>query len=182
MPETEILPEIAAAAKWWADLLREHARGGIPRYDNNDPSTEGGMAMALMTVRAANTPGIEPEQIDAFEAALATAMMGYVYRPEDRPDLFTDPTPPRPDSARWGIYGQGQPGVDYGPDTILCDALDAAGIAHAASLLPWKTMMSIAPGSLTVRHVYSRAEPTLVYPRQENGRADGSPESEVSHA
>lgn len=105
-----IHPELAdAAAEWWADQLRSTVT-----LDNGDPESS-----ILGTVAREKTVDLSPEEIDAFENALASRL-------KDQEHLFT-----------FSI------GVDYNPDAILRDAAADAGIGADILTFPWKTTTSI---------------------------------------
>lgn len=71
-----------------------------------------------------------PEQVDAFESALR-AVVNAQFNPE----------------FPWVTLA-----TDYGPDSLLGQAADAAGINDR--LLPIKTIMNIKPGSVMVSYGY----------------------------
>ncbi len=101
------------AAKWWADHLRKDAL-----LDHGDTSPTGAMTIAVATrTQQAEKEGQTPEQIDAFEKALAKILAkkdGYVYL-----------------------------GVDYHPGHLLVEAAEEAELKLGMTTLPWKTGMWI---------------------------------------
>jgi len=139
----EIKPEIAVAAKWWADQLRD-----TPKHDNGDA-----FQSAFATVTASMLKRPTSEQVERFETELATALSSALGFSGDSW---------REDDPMWAS-GARVIGVDYHPDQILEDALNAAGIGDGFCLLPFKTLMWIDPNSVNVAQGYgARSEP--IYP------------------
>ncbi len=123
-------PQAEAAAKWWADALRN------PKFDTlgetrgdqrSDPGGRVAMAEVMATVMAAQQ---EPndEAFERFAVALAKALTGI--------------------SAN-GYTGH--VGVDYGPCAVLADAANTAGLK---ALFPWKTGMNFNDGGVQVSYGY----------------------------
>ncbi len=123
-------PQAEAAAKWWADALRN------PKFDTlgetrgdqrSDPGGRVAMAEVMATVMAAQQ---EPndEAFERFAVALAKALTG--------------------------ISAHGYAGhisVDYGPCAVLSDAANAAELK---ALFPWKTHMTFNDGGVQVSYGY----------------------------
>jgi hypothetical protein len=123
-----------AAAKWWADKLRNGCH-----FDNGDSSETGAVSM-LLGLMLADTLAEKrtPEQVDAFEVALAQSI------------------------AQLDVWQECMGfGVDYHPDRILSDAANAAGIVVDGAL-PWKTHMNFMDGKATVREGYG-ALPQVIF-------------------
>lgn len=141
---TEPKPEIVAAADWWARRLAGE-RGWL---DAGEPELSFGINR---TARAA--PKRTPEEVEAFRVALIDALDGHV----------TPHWDPAKD-AQWASALRAIQ-VDYGPDPVLAEAAEAAGIRPLEPYeLSVKTVMWINPGLVTVREGY-RALQTLVWAR-----------------
>ena len=108
------------AAKWWADHLRKDAL-----LDHGDTSLTGAMTIGMAAMlQESEKKGQTPEQIDAFENALAKILAkkdGYVYL-----------------------------GVDYNPDHLLVEAAKEAELKLGMTTLPWKTGMWIDNDTIKV--------------------------------
>lgn len=119
---------VSAAARWWADHLRQRTP-----HDNGDLRT-GLIANAILSKIE-----VSPEEIDAFEAALRAEFFGDV-DPHDATKLPMD---------GWRIHHRrDRASVDYGPDKLLSDAIDRAVSdeptrARLRMLLPIKSTMRI---------------------------------------
>ena len=142
-----IFPEVAAAAKWWADQLRHK-----PVHDNGDV-----MGSMLATLAAANLAPISDEQIAAFESALASHLQAACEK-----HWHSD------DPIRGGVYRT--TATDYAPEGVLVDALQDAGIADGDLRLPIKTVVWIDPGKVDVACGYG-AKPVRIYPAGNGGAA-----------
>lgn len=137
--------EIEAATEWWADKLRH-----IAKFDNGDDSPVGGITAVLaMTLSAQNAVPTE-KQIDRFRASLDWRLMARCVSTwrYDQPNWC---------SAHRTVH------VDYGPDPILRDACDDAGIERADSRFPCKTTMWIDPGKVQVAEGYGKG-PVTIFP------------------
>jgi len=130
MNDVTIYPEVACAAKWWADQLR-----GDPMHDAGD---------AMMNAMAAWASGrisrLSEADILRFEQELETVLQAYVIKKGWHPD--------RPG------WGNRDVGTDYHPDGTLDQAAQAAGLGDLSLQLPYKTMMWVNPGSVTVSRGY----------------------------
>ena len=143
----EDAPEIVAAAKWWADVLRSGAR-----FDNGDNSAAGGLAGAMALL---SRPKFAAEVLDKFEAELRAGMAR----------RFNDLGGWSAEQPDWGSYGRCV-SVDYGPCQVLSDALArAGGRDNGITCFPWKTVMWVDPGKVTVRHGYAAPVKTI-YPSE----------------
>lgn len=117
-----------AAAKWWADLLREQVPP-IHNVGTKDP--DAALLGTRMTVYSAKyTEPIPPEKIDEFEARLADAIEQWMA--EDNYVAF---------------------GTDYQPDKKFNEVIQACGL-DLDFVLPAKTMMFINKGQVKVRKGY----------------------------
>ena len=106
--------QIEKAVTWWASVIVNPVFDGLSDEERRDPQNNSyQMAEMLATVSHKNPTS---EQLEAFKSSL-------------REQLKADE-----DSIR-GLH------VDYGPDHILHEATEAAGIEVGMSLFPWKTNM-----------------------------------------
>lgn len=123
-------PAVRAAAKWWADQLRDQ-----------QPSTAGDfMIDAMMAWAGKSEPKVDDEQADRFEGALRVQVSGlFANKPLDKryPEILD---------------------VDYDPDRHLRSALLSAGLGRGLCPLPIKTLMWITPDEVRVRRGYGAAE------------------------
>lgn len=126
--------ESEAAAQWWADELRHGAL-----LDNGDDNTT--TLVSLLIVKQE----IPEDQIVHFQEVLAGLI-------RERLGPSAQESLERGDPA-FGSYGR-IISVDYHPDRILSEAADIAGIPVSISTFPWKTMMHVSVGSVTVAHGY----------------------------
>jgi hypothetical protein len=136
-----IKPEITAAARWWANQIRQ----GIPTHNNGDAfqSAMARIATSLVT----DTPS--REQIDTFESALIRGI-------SEAPGFSGDDW--RPEQPMWG-GARRILATDYDPEPLLEEALKAARISDL--LLPIKTIMWVDPGSVKVSRGYGAASETI---------------------
>jgi hypothetical protein len=129
-------PEVAAAAAWWAQQLAEPATQDVGMRDAAEMLSTGLAQAAAALGRREWTAG----ELAAFEAALAVRLEAHV----GNGDCW-DPGCPERGSALRTI------GCDYGPDPVLADAADDAGLGRLRSFdLPMKTVMWINPGRVSV--------------------------------
>lgn len=126
----------AAAAEWWGSHL-------APAFQNNgDSSSVGGMAGILGGLLAKeNAPS--QANIDLFILSLTRRVRE------------------RQEASAIGFTALS---VDYGPDMVLRDAADEAGVSTVT--FPWKTNMTVYPDHVTVSHGYA-APTTLVWTRED---------------
>lgn len=117
--------EAQTAARWWAEQIRNGTK-----LDNGEP-----MHGVLGALLQSAQPTIDPELIDAYEAALAVSIE-------------------RNHRNRDGEWFRSGFGVDYHPDQILSAPLESVGIRESMTTLPWKTVMWISDGSVRVSHGY----------------------------
>ena len=110
MTPTEPTAPALALAAWWAGFLTRPAP-----QDHGHDSPIGGMAAAMMLTLAVDDQH-PPEEAQRFEAALARQLQAQLDR-----------------------TGRCQAWTDYGPDTVLCAAATAAGIALSSFSLPIKS-------------------------------------------
>lgn len=122
------LPEVIAAAEWWANILREPAKD-----ESGDP-----FADVLKNVEARRRPALLEATIEAFTEYLRQAIAATI-----------EPEHWRYDNPNWG---SGMRGIhnDYQPDRVLQAAAGKAGIDDIYFRMPWKTDMWINPGEVKV--------------------------------
>lgn len=113
---TEYHPAAVAIANWWAD------KAGVVT-GNGDTSDRGGFTTALAVIAGVQGQKIAPSKRDAFVDALARRVTAELARYA---------------AAEWGQRMSVTIGVDYGPDPMLADAAEEAGVPRGA--FPWKTM------------------------------------------
>jgi hypothetical protein len=125
--------EARTAARWWADQLSPQSEAR-----NGDATSE---MFALAAKAAQAQPTLE--QVEIFRAHLEAAIVPYLHSHAWAEAVADNP---QRGSALRTI------GVDYGPDAILGDALEAAGIParKGTLLLPIKTVMWVNPGQVKV--------------------------------
>lgn len=133
--------EAAAAAKWWADELRRGAK-----LDNGD-------ALSNAMGGVFRTPAQPPEKIDLFEKALTRIIAERFEKSASEAVAEGNPL--------WGRALR-VVAVDYGPCKELADAAEEAGMTHyRTTTFPWKTVMWISPGEVTVSHGYGAKAVTI---------------------
>lgn len=144
-PEIEIEPEIACAAKWWADTLRQWTW-----QENGDP-LQSAMASLLSTYQA---PLLE-KHIALFQAWLAWTLQ-QLYTTRQWPwgsDNGWNPKEPNHGSYHRYIHN------DYHPDRVLVLAARRAGVyGKLDARFPIKTTMKINPGSVKVHRGYGASD------------------------
>jgi hypothetical protein len=147
-------PEATAAADWWAGKLG-HATHVIGRPD--DPSVGVSTVLANAATAIAGRTYTDGQRA-AFRAALAERIEAHLRRyTEQWPwEGCWDPAEPRRGSAMRPIH------CDYGPDPIILDAADQAGVKVTMLDLPMKTVMWVNPGRVEVAEGYG-AEPAVVW-------------------
>lgn len=118
--------EIEVAAKWWTDILQKE-----PSHDNKDA-----FQSAFANNIASTLKPLTEKQLKVFKEALVDAITKHI----ERNEVW--------DSALRVI------GTDYGPDKILAEAAEKAKIDQASLRLPWKTLMWIDPGRVSVAQGY----------------------------
>jgi hypothetical protein len=120
--------QIEAAVGWWSGKLRGPVKHSMMTDEaRRDPANR--PAVLAEVTAGMRRPQISEGQILLFSENLRAALQAV-------------------DHARWFMFG-----VDYDPEIILQDALDAAEIRHWATL-PWKTWMSFEGGGVQVSEGY----------------------------
>lgn len=104
-----------AVANWWADRAIGGAIG-----DTGDRSLNGHVTMAFAVMAGAQGVAAPADRRERFVAELARRVEKQLEERADRPHFAVTI------------------GVDYGPDPILADAAEAAGVPTGA--FPWKTV------------------------------------------
>jgi BTG family protein len=127
--------EAIEAARWWAQQLT-----AVPEDDLDvqelldDPRSLGLLALSRSTVKP-----LTREEADQYAEALAVGIEQHL--------------------AQWGRWDPAKPhfgsalrsiGVDYGPERVLTDAVDAVGLKISRVAWPMKTVMWIDPGEVRV--------------------------------
>lgn len=144
----EMTREIATAAQWWAEQLPKQKpnladqAGAQPTDAMNHPVARG--LFDVLADREAQS--VTPEGIETFRVELAKGIAAMV----EKADSYWA------DSARSGFNVV--VATDYGPDSVLGDALAAAGMnGRSMTLLPNKTVMWVKPGKVDVSAGYGAA-------------------------
>jgi hypothetical protein len=120
-----------AAAKWWADVLRNP---GVP--DNGDKPEAGGLTAMLAVL--SQQPRAEPAKYEAFQVALEARIAGSLE-----------------------ACGSCWLGVDYHPDALLQGAANDVGIRAGMGDWPWKTSMDVKPDRVRVAKGYQAEFKTI---------------------
>ena len=139
-------PEAKAAAAWWASRLGRASHDLGTREPGEAASTAfAGFASAVLGDRF--TDGDR----DAFRRELALAIEDHLASSSWRPD-----------EPRWGSAIRAIM-VDYGPDPVLKQAAQRAGLELKTLDLPLKTVMWVNPGQVSVGEGYN-APPVVIWP------------------
>src|SRR5687768_15110748 len=117
MTTPDLKTPAAVAAAWWAEAI------GAPKFDNGDTSETGGIAMMLAYMVAGTGP--DADTTSKFAAYLAEDIERQLH------------------AGIGTLWARVTIGVDYGPDRILSDAAEKAGVRGGR--FPWKTMMWVTP-------------------------------------
>ena len=124
--------QVSKAVDWWADKLRGCKQSGLSEDERRDPANNSyQFAEMLMTL---NKPKVSDEQIDKFKRSLQEQIVNL------KPFCIS---------------------VDYGPDTYLRTALNAAEINADMGTLPIKTTMWLDDDKVQVRYGYGEQIETL---------------------
>ena len=152
---TTIRPEARAAADWWADAL---ANGTDDHDLGARDAAERDLTAAARAGSAVLRQRFTDEQVDAFRRQLAERIEQHLIKWESYPhEGAWDPSDPRRASALRAI------GCDYGPDEVLTEAAELAGLALKMFDLPMKSVMWIDPGEVKVSAGYG-ATPKVIWP------------------
>lgn len=138
-------PEAEAAAAWWASRLGNatHDVGG------REPGERQNSAFAFaVTALAGRT--FSDEQREAFRRELADGIEQHLRKWE----TGTFEGGWRPGEPRWGSANRSF-GCDYGPEPVLREAAERAGITLKSIDLPMKTCMQVNPGEVRVGEGYN---------------------------
>jgi len=135
------------AAAWWRKRLEGH--GYLSDFDNGDRSPAGEMTQLLASLAALSTPKPGAAKFARFEQLLTEAVLARMLR---------EPLPPANDlthlQGTWSGFTEAEMaqtraetaasaaehvvlGVDYGPEGLLREVAEAAGVSG----FPWKTTM-----------------------------------------
>ncbi len=145
---TPILPSAAAAARWWADHLRQ----GYNRFQVDDSSPTGGFITAMGAVAHAgrgNAP--TKDQIDSFELWLATSISRELLRLTKAYNNHNLDFVPYVDL-----------GVDYSPKGLLRQALIERDLFDHSMVMPTKSHMTVTPTGVQVIPGYKASPIELV--------------------
>lgn len=127
--------EAATAAQWWADQMFAPQASLAEQMGAEPDSAMRSPLAAVMGVLAQADDRVDsPAQAEAFRDALAARIVKAL---EGYPSLSF--------------------GVDYGPDAILAEAAQEAGIRLGMTSLPWKTQMWVDAGKVRVSKGYGAA-------------------------
>lgn len=137
-------PEARAAAQWWANKLNQNPTHDLGR--GAETSTD----LVNTTFKLAPHPQHTQAVIDGFRDALAEEIEKHI-----------DNNGWRPDNPGFGSYTR-TVAVDYGPDTVITDAAEKAGLHLRPLELPLKTVMWINPGIVSVAEGHS-AQPVTIW-------------------
>lgn len=151
--------EIAVAAKWWADKLRNGSTADLGGSRDKGAALS---EMMLLLLKSSSDP-IPSETIDRFEALL---------RNEIRKQIGDNWKPENPE---WGAYNR-VVSVDYHPCESLSNAYHGVGLDNDMADLPMKTVMRINPGKVTVAEGYGANFVTIYEAGAPSLTADATPD------
>lgn len=134
----EIRPEARAAARWWASQLTGKPVHRIAPPESPDASRADFANIATAVAGRTYTA----EQVEAFRVAL-----------ERRIEEFLADQCWYPDDPKRGSYFRVVE-CGYGPDRVLTQAAEDAGITVTILELPMKTIMWVNPGEVAVSAGY----------------------------
>jgi hypothetical protein len=127
--------QIKIAVDWWADVLHTCKQSGLSTEERKNASNRGyEFAEMLMQL---NKPQINDEQVYKFSSYLIDYLSSF------KGDYICL-------------------SVDYDPDLILQQALDAGNIQNVIGVLPIKTIMWLDKGEVQVRYGYGAPIETLL--------------------
>lgn len=123
--------EAMTAAKWWADKLRGPAKmdAGSSIDGHRDTNLEMAEVMATMLHATEERPASDADKLEAAIAAWVDERLA---------------------KATYAITLS----TDYGPDYELAGIARSAGIGLGMASLPWKTVMWIRAGDVSVSEGY----------------------------
>lgn len=110
------------AAQWWGERVKAPTFNALSDEERRDPVNKGMLIAQMMAEMMPRTT--TTEQVADFVARLEKALLQ--------------------DEHLYCV------GVDYGPDRILNDAAEAAGINTRLEAFPWKTQMLFRDGGVQV--------------------------------
>lgn len=137
--------EAQAAAKWWAERIA----------GDDDIRTGDAMNDSFATAARDMVKTPDAEQVETFRIHLERGILAEVVTSGSWQNAVEKGDP------QWGSVMR-TIAVDYGPDPILAEAIEAAGISRLR--LPMKTVMWVNPGSVAVSHGHGVAEVELGLP------------------
>lgn len=132
--------EATVVARWWADFMRNDFSQNAGSEDESARAvTQSANQMAGLL------PPLPAEKIIAFEKALEAGVNKLIQKSVDKGTW-------KEENPRWGSAFR-TIATDYGPEPILREALDAAGI-RSGMYLPIKTVSWVDPGLVTASAGY----------------------------
>jgi hypothetical protein len=148
-PERQVLLQGLAsqAAAWWRNQIA--GLGYLSKFDNGDRSPAGETAQVMASLAALRSPQPSADKFDHFEQLLTERLLARLLRnPEPAPrDLshlqgnmpgFTAAELEDMRARAAASSAEYLPlGVDYGPEGLLREVAEAAGVSG----FPWKTTM-----------------------------------------
>lgn len=129
--------QIAKAVEWWMDALRKPEFRTTTDEDRRTGREIHGQVAEGMAAKL--HVQVEDDKILAFGVALESRIR----------EALSDP-------RKTLVAGEVVLAVDYGPNQLLCDALEAAGIKPGMSVLPWKTTMYVGTKNVRVKYGYGQ--------------------------
>jgi hypothetical protein len=119
--------QIEVAVEWWTERLKSPSFRTLSDCERRDPTQNAAGFAEMLAVLAHEE--VETNKIDRFKEALRDVI--------------------GKNADHWLFLG-----VDYHPDYLLQQALDAAGIEFSMTVLPWKTGMHFSDGGVQVSEGY----------------------------
>lgn len=141
----ELIPDriIEYAVAIWCDMLK------APRFDNGDNSAHGIIAQGLAGMNA-EKPAADPDlhdKIETFRALLVTRLKFLRDHDGERTGVVM---PHGHHECHWLPHNLS---CDYGPDRLLAEIAEAAGISY--SLFSWKTHVDMDLDNVCVSPGYT---------------------------
>lgn len=129
--------QIAKAVEWWMNALRKPEFRTLTDEDRRSGRERPAEVAELMA--AAFHEDVPDDKILTFGVELEKRIR----------DALANP-------SKTHMPGEVVLSVDYGPNAILCAALEAAGIKPRMDVLPWKTSMTVGPKVVEVKCGYAQ--------------------------
>lgn len=128
--------QIAKAVEWWMNALRKPEFNAMTSEDRKNPVNQPMEMAELLAISLRKD--VSDDQVLAFGVELERILREALASPSKM------------------INGEVVLAVDYGPNTLLCEALKAAGIQPRMDVLPWKTTMTVGPTKVAVKSGYGQ--------------------------